>query len=338
LVRSFEPSLKEGEPIPAMDLGALVEVVGVDVGLFNERHPEFKYNHVEPVDKSKAAFAPSKEDYVPIIISKTFVDLMNTLAGGNNPFVEEFRKYIKEGQTFFIALDDDKAYRCKIVSEDNSATPYSVSVPYQYAEEWQKEQKPNDPMPNYSRFVVEANDIRDLDTIKEDILLAGYQPDPTPEQKLSISVSRGATYLFAVAVTFCLIIALVSSIGIFNGLSISIMEQAPRIGILRSVGATRSDISSIYLIEAAIIGVVGCLIGIVAAHLFMWGSDIALKDFLADVTNLRGIETLFVWDFPKVLYIRLGAIGLGVFASLFAGVGPAYRASRLNPAVVLRAG
>jgi len=116
------------------------------------------------------------------------------------------------------------------------------------------------------------------------------------------------------------------------------MEQAPRIGILRSVGATKADISSIYLFEAAIIGIVGGVIGLVAAHLLMWGSDIALKDFLSDVTNIRDIVTLFAWGLPEAFYIRIGAVGLGVITSLLAGVGPAYRASCLNPAVVLREG
>jgi len=325
------------------------DVVGVDVGLFKS-YPQFKHNDVQPVNLKDVTFPTptpvppivqeEKEDYVPILVPNIFMEFVSTLGGGggNDTIVEEFRKYVEGRATFYIVVDDNKAYRCKVVGRDNSVSRFSIAVPYQYAVEWNKEQRPDRPLPNYSRFVVEANEIKDLDNIKENIVLAGYLPQPTEVQDMSIIVSRGATYLFAVAVTFCLIIALVAAIGIFNGLSISIMEQAPRIGILRSVGGTRSDISSIYLIEAFVIGLVGCLIGIVAAHLFMWGSDIALRDFLSDVTNLRGIDTLFSWDFPKVLYIRLGALGLGVFTSLFAGVGPAYRAARLNPAVVLRAG
>jgi putative ABC transport system permease protein len=329
------------------DLGPLVEIVGMDTGLFKERIREFKYNKIEPVDESKIEFPSETEppekletdDYVPILVPNFFMELVNNVFPTESSSIgEQFRKYIKEKAPFYIVLENHKAYRCKVIAEDNSVSRFSIAIPFQYAEEWNRELRPEKPLPDYSRFVVEANDIKDLDFVKEQIITAGYQPQPTEVQELSIVVSRGATYLFAVAVTFCLVIALVSAIGIFNGLSISIMEQAPRIGILRSVGGTKNDISSIYLFEAAIIGVVGGIIGLVAAHLFMWGSDIALRDFLSDVTNLRGIDTLFTWSLPQALYIRLGAIGLGVFTSLFAGVGPAYRASKLNPAVVLRAG
>lgn len=345
------------EPRPAIKIKdaapfRLVEIVGVDEDLFRNNPdrpiPDFQYRQVESVDENQIAFptqeengVPGKEDeqdYIPVLVPNIFMEFVNTIAGSDSDIAEQFRRYAEGRATFYIVLENHKAYPCRVISEDNNVSRFSIAVPYKYAEEWNRELRPDRPMPDYNRFVVEATDIKDLDNIKEQVIAAGYQPQPTEAQDLSIVVSRGATYLFAVAVTFCLVIALVSAIGIFNGLSISIMEQAPRIGILRSVGGTRGDIASIYLIEAAIIGLVGCVIGILAAHLFMWGSDIALKDFLADITNLRDIRTLFAWDLAKVLYIRLGAVGLGLFTSLFAGVGPAYRASRLNPAVVLRSG
>lgn len=331
------------------------KIVGVDEDLFRNNPdrpiPKFHYRPVESVDESKTSFpaqednlSPEKEEkenYIPVLVPNIFMEFVNTLGGADSEIAKLFRRYAEGRSIFYIVLDNNKAYPCRVVSQDNNVSRFTIAVPIKYAEEWNDELHqlhPETPPPDYTRFVIEADNIKDLDAIKAQVLSAGYLPQPTEVQNLSIAVSRGAAYLLAVAVTFCLVIALVAAIGIFNGLSISIMEQAPRIGILRSVGGTRIDISYIYLLEAIIIGLVGGIIGLVASYLFMWGLDIALKDFLSDVTNLRGIDTLFVRGFPQALYIWLGAIGLSVLTSLLAGVSPAYRASRLNPAVVLRAG
>ena len=83
---------------------------------------------------------------------------------------------------------------------------------------------------------------------------------------------------------------------------------------------------------------VGGAIGIVAANFLMWGSNIALIDFIANATNIRDIDTLFASRLPLVLAIHAGAFGLGLLTSMLAGLLPAYRASKLNPAVVLRQG
>ena len=331
-----------------------LKVVSVDEGLYQNNPdnpiPDFKYRHVEPVDESEITFPEADEteateeeedtNFIPVLVPNVFVEALTSFAGDQRASLKQFFD-ILQGQEPFYILVQGKGYRCKVVAVDNTVSSWSIAVPFRYGEEWnrhQGEQFPGYKQPDYDRFVVEATDIKHLDDIKEKITAAGYQPQPTDAQEIGIAVSRGAMYLFLLAVTFCLVIALVSAIGIFNGLSISIMEQAPRIGILRSVGATRADISSIYLFEAAIIGIVGGVIGLVAAHLLMWGSDIALKDFLSDATNIRDIVTLFAWGLPEAFYIRTGAVGLGVITSLLAGVGPAYRASCLNPAVVLREG
>lgn len=331
----------------------VLKIVGMDKELFANKFgnsvPKFTHRPVEPVDEREATFPEYRAsdadendtNFVPVIVPNIFAEALRTLAGADPQIRDLLENLVRGQQPFYVVLDDGKAYRCKVVAEDNLVESFSLAVPIEYAQQWneqQKEFRASETMPDYSRLVMEVKDVKDLDVIKEEIVAAGYQPEPTEAQKLSIGVNRSATYLFLVAVTFCLVIALVSAIGIFNGLSISIMEQASRIGILRSVGATRRDISATYLIEAAIIGIVGGVIGLVAAHLLMWGSDIALKDFLSDVTNIRDIDTLFAWNFSLAFFIRIGAIGLGVVTSILAGVGPAYRASRLNPAVVLREG
>ncbi len=344
------------EPRPAIMIkGApsfkVPKIVGMDEELFKHKShnsvPAFKYRRVDPVDEDKATFPEPEENgtmededenFVPVIVPNMFIEAVKTLGGADTDILKVFSDLVEGRQPFYIVLDNKKAYRCKVVFQDNLVESFSLAVPIRYATEWNKEQKPTEQMPDYSRLVIVVKNVNDLEALKEIVSASGFQPQPTEAQKLSIAVTRSATYLFLVAVTFCLVIALVSAIGIFNGLSISIMEQAPRIGILRSVGATRADIATTYLIEAAIIGVVGGIIGLVAAHLFMWGSDIALKDFLSDVTNIGDIDTLFAWDFATAFYIRVGAVGLGIITSILAGVGPAYRASRLNPAVVLREG
>jgi hypothetical protein len=343
------------DPRPAIKIKDIEEpfkvpkIVGMNEALFGDKSlkhiPEFTYRHVKPVDVTEAFSEPDETDteekndnFIPVIASNMFIEAVKTIAGGDPQIFELFRDLIEGREPFYIVLDDNTAYRCKVVSQDNIVESFSLAVPIRYAEEWNEKQKVNGGKPDFSYLIIVVKDIKNLGQSKEVAAAAGYRPEPTEAQKLLNAVNRGATYLFIIAIIFCLVIALVAAIGIFNGLSISVMEQAPRIGLLRSVGATRGNIVFIYLIEALIIGIVGGVIGLVAVHLLMWGSDIALKDFLANVTNIRDIDTLFAWQFSVAAFIRIGAVGLSLVTGILAGVAPAYRASRLNPAVVLREG
>ncbi|MFH2105724.1 MAG: ABC transporter permease [Candidatus Micrarchaeota archaeon] len=74
-----------------------------------------------------------------------------------------------------------------------------------------------------------------------------------------------STFLFAIT----LISSIVGGIGISNTMFMAVLERIKEIGILKSVGATNSDIMKIFLIESGLMGLMGGLVGIVFGVLLL---------------------------------------------------------------------
>jgi hypothetical protein len=332
------------------------KVHGIDENLFGENSEHFvkgfHYGKVEPIriediGSSSSEEVADDEPFVPVILSPMIQTLFNLFVAQDEN-LKKFREIVdiqqegKPGAPFYIVLErkppggqaETRVYRCRVVGNDSTVSQFAIAVPFEYAQEWNEFLGSS---PHFERIILEARTTSALEDVSTMVTDAGFKPAATDAQKISIIVSRGSFYLLIVAVAFCLVIAVVSAIGIFNGLSISVIEQARRIGILRSVGASRKDIVTIYLFEAAFIGVLGAAIGIIASHLIMWGCNIGVKEYVEGVTGLH-IQTLFIGSTTAAVLIAFGAFAMSLLSSLLSGVVPAYRASRLDPVVVLREG
>jgi putative ABC transport system permease protein len=113
---------------------------------------------------------------------------------------------------------------------------------------------------------------------------------------------------------------LVGAVGILTIMSITVRERTQEIGLLRALGASRRQISALFLFEAALLsgvgGVAGLLFGILIA----------------------GMMALFIPALPVSLdwYYVLLAEGIAIGTGLFAGLMPARQAARLLPIDALR--
>jgi putative ABC transport system permease protein len=111
----------------------------------------------------------------------------------------------------------------------------------------------------------------------------------------------------------------VGAMVIMNIMLVAVAERTREIGIRKALGATRSDILTQFLIEAATLSVVGAAIGI--------GLGIALAKLISALTPLpAGVA---VWSI-------FAALALGAGVGIVAGVYPASRAARLDPIAALR--
>jgi putative ABC transport system permease protein len=110
---------------------------------------------------------------------------------------------------------------------------------------------------------------------------------------------------------------IIALIGVANTLSLSIHERTREIGLLRAIGGARDQIRSSFRWEAAIVSVIGTLVGL----------GIALLGSYALVRALGAFDLeAFVLPIPQLLAILAGATVLGVLASLL----PSRRAARLD--------
>jgi MacB-like periplasmic core domain/FtsX-like permease family len=124
---------------------------------------------------------------------------------------------------------------------------------------------------------------------------------------------------------------LVASFGIANTMIMSILERTREIGIMKAIGAEDREIKLIFFVEAAVIGVLGGIMGVLVA----WGID-ALANRLAYRFILKPQGASFIDFFDLPPYLWLGAILFALIVSILAALYPASRAARIDPVRALR--
>ena len=126
--------------------------------------------------------------------------------------------------------------------------------------------------------------------------------------------------LTAAVLALGLLAMLVGSFGIANVMLISVMERRREIGVRRALGHRRTVIGAQFVVEAALVGVAG---GVVGAALGI--------GFTALLSALRG------WVLVVDVTLAAAAAGASVVITTAAGVYPAIRAARVEPLEALRA-
>lgn len=124
---------------------------------------------------------------------------------------------------------------------------------------------------------------------------------------------------------------LVASFGIANTMIMSILERTREIGIMKAIGAEDREIKFIFFFEAAVIGLVGGTIGVLAATAVdKIANQIAYKFVLAP----QGVSFINFFSLPPWLW--LGAILFAALIAVAAALYPAARAARIDPVRALR--
>lgn len=133
------------------------------------------------------------------------------------------------------------------------------------------------------------------------------------------------TTITYILVGFAAISLVVSSIMIAIIIYTSVLERRKEIGVLRSIGARKKDISTVFISESAILGVISGAIGILLAYILSLIADAILTAIL-DIPDLAQLA----WWHPVMMMI------ISVVLSILAGFIPARIASNKDPVECLR--
>ena len=150
------------------------------------------------------------------------------------------------------------------------------------------------------------------------------------------AAKREVTLIAAGLNLFALIALFVAAVGITNTLVTSVIERTREIGILRAVGATRGQITGLFLLEGGLIGLAGGVFGMALAYgLAAWADDWVRGLIQKQMDGDRMLSTT-IFVFPWWLWVAAVAFAVGV--TTLAALYPARRAARINPIEALRYG
>jgi putative ABC transport system permease protein len=150
----------------------------------------------------------------------------------------------------------------------------------------------------------------------------------TPQATLQIrqqATSGNAMFIQVIGI----IALIVGAVGIVTTLYNSVTERIREIGTMKAIGAQNTTILALFLVEAALIGIMGATlglaIGIVGGYVF------------SGLSPPQG-PSFSISSFPPIYYpADLAKVWvLSVTLAITAGIFPAWKASRLSPMVALR--
>ena len=151
--------------------------------------------------------------------------------------------------------------------------------------------------------------------------------DDWKENNKTIVVGNKVRDVLTWSVSFALL--LVAGFGIFNILNSTVMQKRKDIAVLKTMGYRTKDINLIFLMKSLFIGSIGSLIGSVLG--------LVLSYFIS-VTPLDTTDFIIVSTYPvnfePIYYIT--AVTFGIITSGLAGYWPSKKASKLDPAKVIR--
>src|SRR4051812_7745408 len=285
---------------------------------------------------------------VPIVMSPTMIELYNGQFAKSHglPIAEvDFIKFITSrgglsAMRFSIGLglttiagSNTSAARKRphrvegvLVGISGKAMPIGMTMPIGYIQRWNREFLGEEAATSYSSIIVRLKD-------KTQIAVFSQWLQDDLDLRLEDSLGeKFATALFVirlVLVLISLVIITISSINIAHNFFMQVTERRRELGLLRAVGATQTDVLLVVLGEAALIGLIGGLLGIALGAAIASGVDWGSGHYLPRFPYKPDSWFHFAW------WIVLGGLICSTGFSVLGGYLPARRASTMEPAQAL---
>jgi ABC-type lipoprotein release transport system permease subunit len=112
----------------------------------------------------------------------------------------------------------------------------------------------------------------------------------------------------------------------------SVLERVREIGVMKALGARDGHVLGAFLLEGALVGLVGGTLGVALAWAASFPGDAYLRRLVEQRLSVRLEESVFA--FPP--WLLLGVPALAALITTLAALYPARRAVRVDPAAALR--
>jgi putative ABC transport system permease protein len=277
---------------------------------------------------------------VPAVLSPFMLEIYNGAIAPSHglPRISSFLASRFKGFTFNAELGRSmmpsravnaapRTRRFMLVGISPRASQMAITIPLGYVQKWNAEFAGPASSQRYSSILLELKPRADVTRLTAAIRALGYQVADNGAEKAGLALTF-LTLLFALVSAA---IVGVAAVNIAHSFFRQVAERRREIGVLRAVGASARDVRRLILTEAAAIGLMGGLLGVLLARLAAWVIDLASQKWVPDFPFKP--ESYFAFDAT----ILLSALGVAVAACVLGALFPARAAARLDPSEALAA-
>jgi putative ABC transport system permease protein len=278
----------------------------------------------------RGRYLTNSDKYSVIVGSKfgeTFLDKNSDKESIIDPYGKSLKLTLQRG---FDGKIEKKTYTFRVIGvlkAKGTQEDYNVYVPINTIitiREWITNSTINPESTGYPRAIIKVKDIDSVNPVTEKIQNMGYTVISI--QTIINSISNVFKILQFILGGIAGISLIVAGVGIVNTMTMSIYERIRQIGIMKAVGASNSDILWMFLLEAASLGFLGGVGGIILS--FILNTIITLiAPFI-----MQGLSLKVTAPFYLIIFAIIFAILIGVIAGYF----PSRKAANLSPVEALR--
>jgi putative ABC transport system permease protein len=242
-------------------------------------------------------------------------------------------KYTEDGQeirkTFTMKVSG-------VLAETRGSSDYNIYMRLDELtgwNEWARGTRINRNKEGYNMLIVKAESPDVVTGIADQITAMGFMAN-TPQEVLE-GINSFFTVLQVVFGGVGAIALLVAAIGIANTMTMSILERTREIGLMKAVGATNRDVLSVFLGEAAGIGFIGGLGGVLVGwSLSALLNLVGLSYFASQVSENGGLPPTMITTTP--IWLPIFGLFFAAVVGLISGLYPALRAATMVPVTALK--
>jgi putative ABC transport system permease protein len=180
----------------------------------------------------------------------------------------------------------------------------------------------------YNSAKVQVSDKQYTDETKAVIESLGYKT--TTLKETVDQINQFFSIIQLILLSFGAIAVIIAALGMFNTLTISLLEKTREISFMKILGTARRDIWRLFIGEAIMIGTIGSVSGIIIGLAI----GFTLNDFLIALAERTGNKPVEIFYAPPALVVVTLVIALTI--SFLTGVYPSYRASKIDALETMR--
>lgn len=223
-----------------------------------------------------------------------------------------------------------------VLAESGSESDFSMYLPLDLVKsmnEWSNGTRINYNKTGYNEVIVRVENADRTLEVRDQIIAMGYQANTMLD--FVQGINNFYSILQVVLGGVGAIALLVAAIGIANTMAMSILERTREIGLMKAVGATNRDVLSLFLGEAAGIGFIGGLGGVLAGWLLGQMLNVVAVVYLAQQAASQGGIPPSVAVYTP-LWLPVFVLAFSTLIGMLSGLYPALRAANMIPVMALK--